>query len=154
MQEDELLELYNRTLADSAAVFAIDVTDTLFVNLPPPHDITVLSLTNRSSIYPNVYGSLLVPTLQQRNYSPSLYPVEISENGTSLRNFPPKGVIKGSTILYVDVHFSPRVGLYLPYALEQGVSRALYASPIPSPSSLWEYVDVRLVRLVRPKESV
>lgn len=150
--EELLLELYNRTLAGAAANFAIDVTDTLLVHLPPPQDIIVLNIVNRSAVYPNIYASMLVPTLQSKMYNPSLYPVETGENGTGLKEFPPEDLVRGKPVIYVDVHFSPRIGLYLPFAAEQNVSRALYAAPIPPPSSLWEYADGRMVRLT--KESV
>ena len=146
-QEELFLDMYNRVLADVAATFARDLTDTLLVYMPPPQDVVVLNIISRSSMYPNVYAPLLVPTLQTKRYNPSLYPVEPSENGTLLKDFPPREVTTGKPLIFVDVHFSPRIGLYLPYALEQKVPRALYASPIPPPSSLWEYKEGRVVRL-------
>lgn len=146
--DEELLELYHRIMADVATNFAMDATDILVENLKP-QDVLVLNITDKRAIYPNDYSSLLVPTLQNRSYNPILHPVEIDENGTLFRHFPPSSVVRDKPIIFVDVHFSPRLGLYLPYALEKGASRAFYASPTPPPSSVWEYKEGRLIQLKR-----
>lgn len=145
VNEELLLELYNRTLALTAENFATDLTNTLLQHLPP-QDILVLAI-NRPSL-PNVYGSLLVPTLQSKRYNPIFHSVETSDNGVGLRGIP-SSLLKQKPVLYVDVHFSPQLGIYLPFSLEQDANRALYCSPIPPPSSLWEYTGGRIVRLER-----
>lgn len=144
VSEELLLDLYHRTLATTARDFATDLTDTLLQHLPP-QDILVLGI-NRPSL-PNVYGAILVPTLQSRGYNPTFHSVETTDNGTGLKEIPPKSLLRQKPVLYVDVHFSPRLGLYLPFILEQNVDRALYSAPIPPPSSLWEYTNGRIVRL-------
>jgi len=145
VSEELLLELYNRTLADTARGFATDLTDTILQYLPP-RDILILAI-RRPSI-PNVYGGILVPTLESKRYIPIFHSVETNDNGSGigLKGIP-QDLFRQRPVLWVDVHFSPVLGIYLPYTLEQGASRALYGAPIPSPSSLWEYTDGRIVRL-------
>lgn len=141
-----LTELYHRTIADFATEFAISTTKTLTTHLPPPTEVVVIDLINKA--FPNDYSSMLIPALQNREYVPILHHIESTENGMwTPRNFPPQSVIKNKPVIYVGVHFTPYVGFYLPYALEKGASRAIYASPTPPPSSLWEYKEGRLIRL-------
>lgn len=144
VSEELLLELYHRTLATTAGNFATDLTETLLQYLPP-QDILVLAITRPS--LPNIYGGLLVPTLQSKGYNPIFHSVETTDNGTGLKEIPPKSLLRQKPVLYVDVHFSPRLGIYLPFILEQDADRALYSTPIPPPSSLWEYTSGRIVRL-------
>lgn len=150
MIKEELLklgtELYHRAIAEFATNFAIDVTETLTKVLPPPQDIIVLDIIDKFS--PNDYSSILIPTLQTKGYLPSLYHIETNENGTyAPKNFPPQSIVKGRPVLYVGVNFSPLVWTYLQYSLERNVSKAIFASPIPPPSALWEYVEGRTIRL-------
>jgi hypothetical protein len=138
--------MYHRFIADSAAGFAREAASILARNVPPFSEIAILGIEDIH--YPNDYATVLVPSLRNMGYKPSFYSVEL--NGTDLmvpKNFPLVGTIRNRSVVYVAVHATPLMGSLLPYTLERGASRAMFAAPMPSPATIWEYVRDRAVQL-------
>jgi len=141
--EERLRRLYHQITTVGAEGFAHEIAELISVHLPKPDypNITIYGTrVHDDDFYPNDYSTLLLGALSSQGYSTTSYPLNLNGQGNSI-TFIPSDLVTDRPNILVDIHISRVFGIYLMQLKARGASKALYACPIPTPGSLWEYQE-------------